>query len=75
MKDFLLRELEVNDSVVMIVPNYRNMVLGRIISISAKTVRVQYQNNYEKLAEVSRYPGDVVKVDGPDLTRYLLIKE
>lgn len=78
MKDFLNREIDVDDSVIMIIPGFRNLVLGRVIRIGPKTVRVQYTApfgyNKDEIFEVSRAPRDVVKVDGPDLTMYLLTK-
>lgn len=79
MQDFLKREIAINDSVITIIPGYRNLVLGRVIRISPKTVRVQYSVpfGYRKgeVKEVSRDPADVVKVDGPELTMYLLTKD
>lgn len=79
MQDFLKREIAIDDSVIMIIPGYRNLVLGRVIRISPKTVRVQYSVpfGYRKgeVKEVSRAPEDVVKVDGPELTMYLLMKD
>lgn len=75
MKDFLLRNLEVNDSVVMMMPRYRTLVVGRILHFSKKMVRVRYKNLYGSFDEISRKPADLVKVDGPELTNYLLLKE
>lgn len=79
MQDFLKREITIGDSVIMIIPRYRNLVLGRVIKISPKTVSVQYSVpfGYRKgeVKEVSRVPEDVVKVDGPELTMYLLMKD
>lgn len=74
MEDFLKRKLEIGDSVVFIPPYSKTMTLGRIVSFSPKMVRVVYQDWYKQEQESSRYPGELVKVDGPDLTMYLLKK-
>ena len=50
------------------------MTLGRVVAFSPKMVRVVYQDWYNRDQESSRKPGELVKVDGPDLTMYLLKK-
>jgi len=50
------------------------MTLGRVVAFSPKMVRVIYQDWKQRDIEASRKPGELVKVDGPDLTMYLLKK-
>lgn len=80
MKDFLGRDLEIGDSVVIIAPGYRDLVLARIMKFTAKQVKVSYMNTWNfgkpgRYAELLQYPSQLVKVDGPDLTMYLLKQE
>lgn len=42
MKDFLGRDLAVGDEVVFIQLGYRNLLRGRIIKITAKTVLIEH---------------------------------
>ena len=77
MKDFLGRELELGDSVIIIAPNYRHFVLARIIAFTPKNVRVAFMNTWNFAApgyytELLQSPSQLTKVDGPDLTMYLL---
>lgn len=74
MEDFLKRKLEVGDSVVFIPPYSGSMTLGRIISFSRKMVKVKYAEYNAKESECNRKPSQLVRVDGPDLTMYLLKK-
>jgi hypothetical protein len=74
MEDFLKRKLELGDSVVFIPPYSKTMTLGRVVAFSPKMVRVVYRSWGNTDSESSRYPGELVKVDGPDLTMYLLKK-
>ena len=74
MEDFLKRKLDIGDSVVFIPPYSKTMTLGRVIAFSPKMVRVVYQDWRKREIESNRYPGELVKVDGPDLTMYLLKK-
>jgi hypothetical protein len=79
MKDFLGRELEIGDSVIVIAPNYRHFVLARVIQFTPNQVRVSFMNtwNYGSdgyYTELLQTPSQLTKVDGPDLTMYLLKK-
>lgn len=44
MKDFLGKELELGDLVVVTEPNYRNFVRAKIIAFTPKKVRVEYRS-------------------------------
>lgn len=75
-RDYLGRQLEVDDSVVFVIPNGRELQLGRVVKLTNKNVRVSYRHTrgWRKGHEDScvRPPKDVVRVDGPDLTMFLL---
>lgn len=75
-KDFLDRKIELGDSVVFVRPDSRELELGRVIKLTNKNVRVSYivSRGWKKGNEEStvRIPKDVVKVDGPELTMFLL---
>ena len=79
MKDFLGRDLELGDSVIVIAPNYRHFVLARVIQFTPKQVRVSFMNTWNfgsegYYTELLQSPKQLTKVDGPDLTMYLLKK-
>lgn len=67
-KDILGRLLEVGDYVAY--PDSNMMKLGKIDKLNQKMVRVTTGREWR--ATVNKYPKDTVKVDGPDLTMYLL---
>ena len=80
MKDFLGIELALGDSVIIIAPSYRHFVLARVIKFTPKQVRVAFMNtwNFAKpghYTELLQSPSQLTKIDGPDLTAYLLRKE
>lgn len=80
MKDFLGRELVIGDSVIIIAPNYRHFVVARVIAFTARQVRVAYMNDWNFAApglykELLQSPGQLTRVDGPDLTMYLISKK
>lgn len=78
-KDYLDRSIEVGDSVIFVIPNRRELQLGRVIKLTNKNVRVAYRHDrgWQKGHEDScvRPPKDVVKVDGPELTMFLLKRD
>ena len=78
MKDFLGRDLELGDSVIVIAPGYRHFVLARVIAFTPKQVRVSFMNTWNfsdgYYTELLQGPSQLTKVDGPDLTAYLLKK-
>jgi len=44
MKDFLGKELQIGDSVVVVVPNYREFVLAQIVAFTPKKVHLLHWN-------------------------------
>lgn len=66
MKDFLKNELNLNDDVVLMIPNYRGLVKGIIIAFTPKKVRVQYQNTWNFASPqtfvVLQEPSQIVKI-------------
>jgi hypothetical protein len=72
MQDFLKRDLAIGDNVLMISEQSRTFKLGRVAKFTASGTRAQIltRGGYHKL----QHSEQVVKVDGPDLTMYLLKK-
>ena len=75
MKDFLNRELAIDDYVVFPGPYNGGMKLGKIIKFTPKQIRVEYPGWRGEMTSSVRYPREVVKVEGPDLTFFLLSKQ
>ena len=71
MKDFLGRELAVNDFVILIEPNYRNYLLGQITAFTLKYARVEY-TKHQRTRELLQCGSQLLKVEGVDLTLLLL---
>jgi hypothetical protein len=78
-QDFLKRDLSVGDYVVFPAPYGGGMKLGKIIRFTPKQLRVEwtYKSHRGGIAasDASRYSNQCVKVEGPDLTMYLLSGE
>lgn len=77
-KDYLGRPLAVDDYVVFVIPEGRQLQHGRITKLTNKNVRIAYTSphSWQKNTELTvvRPPKDVVRIEGPDLTMYLLRK-
>ena len=69
-RDILGRVLSVGDYVAY--PYSNSMKLGKIDKLNQKMVRVTTGKEWR--STVNKYPFDTVKLDGPDLTFYLLKK-
>lgn len=75
MKDFLNRELALDDYVIFKSPYGANLKLGRIIKFTPQQIRVEYPSwRAGEMTSSVRYSKEVVKVEGPDLTFFLLSK-
>jgi len=79
MKDFLGRNLELGDSVIIIAPKYRHFVLAKVIKFTTSQVRVAFMNTWNfpgggYYTELLQSPSQLYRVDGPELTAYLLKK-
>lgn len=73
MKDFMGFELNVDDWVAAIRPSYRELVLGKVVAITPKKVRVEYRLHYGSSTDTHLYDSStVVKLEGPHLTKMLL---
>jgi hypothetical protein len=72
-KDKLGRVLEVGDAVCY--PSHNSLELGIVKKLNPKMVKVYEAGRSGKWYTGSnKYPGDLVKVDGPEVTMYLLRK-
>lgn len=75
-KDFLNRELSLGDYVVFPAPRGAGMKLGKVIKFTPLQIRVEwtyksYRGEVETDSAV-RVSTECVRVEGPDLTMYLL---
>lgn len=69
-KDFLGRELAIGDFVVFIVPNYRQLRLANVVDFTKTKTRIRWGNRpWDNMLQNSQA---LVKVEGPDLTMFLL---
>ena len=72
-KDFIGRLLEIGDSVIMITPGYRDLTLARVIKFTPQKVRVVLKHpGSNSTKEMVQDSTQLVKVDGPELTMFLL---
>jgi len=73
MKDFVGQDLNEGDYVAFIRPLYRQLVLGKIIKLTPKKVRVEYKPHWsDKMDDSVVDPSDVVKLEGTDALSLLL---
>ena len=75
-KDFLKRDLAIGDYVVFPAPYASGMKLGKIIKFTPQQIRVEWTYKWRDGTVHSdsapRYANQCVRVEGPDLTMYLL---
>ena len=69
-KDFLGKDLAVGDFVIFIRQGYRSFRLANVIGLTPKKVRVKWGDS--DWAVLLQEPKSLVKVEGPDLTMFLL---
>ena len=70
MRDFLGRELSLDDYVIFQKQSYRGYSLGKIIKFTPQKVRVKYGES--KYCEILQGPEQLVKVEGEEVTMYYL---
>jgi hypothetical protein len=75
-QDFLKRDISIGDHVVFPGPYNSGMKLGQVVKYSKQSIRVQWSRKYfsGRVAheETYRDPKECVRVEGADLTMYLL---
>ena len=78
-KDFLNRNIDIGDYVVFPAPYGQGLKLGKIIKFTPKNMRVQWSRKGYRgdvtTEETIRAVKECVKVEGPDLTMYLISGE
>ena len=74
-KDFLNRDLELDDYVVFPGAYNGGMKLGKIIKFTPKNVKVEHPGWRGAMTTTLRAANQCVKVEGPDLTFFLLSKQ
>lgn len=75
MRDFLNRELALDDYVVFSGAYNGGMKLGKIIKFTPKNVKVEHPGWRGATTTTLRAPGQCVRVEGLDLTFFLLSKQ
>ena len=75
MKDFLNRALVLDDYVVFPSAYNGGMKLGKIIKFTPKNVKIEHPGWNGKMTSTLRPADQCVKVEGPDLTFFLLSKQ
>ena len=57
MKDFLGKQLDVGDEVVLTAPQYRHLVKAKVVAFTPKKVRVEYNNTwtYDSQGQLEQY--------------------
>ena len=66
MKDFIGKDLAADDHVVIMRPNYREFVLGKIIKFTPKMVTVSFRDQYGRMDTTNIISTSVVEVDPDD---------
>ena len=77
-KDFLKRDLEIGDYIVFPAPYGGGMKLGKVVKFTPKQVRIEWTYKWRdqvRTESTPRYSNQCVRVEGPDLTMYLLSGE
>lgn len=74
-RDFLNRPITIGDYVVFPGAYNGGMKLGKIIKFTPKNIRVEHPGWRGSMTSTLRAPGQCVKVEGPDLTFFLLSKQ
>lgn len=70
-RDILGRVIEVGNMVAY--PDSNMMKIGKIDKLNAKMIRVTTGSEWR--STVLKYPKDTVKLDGPELTMFLLKRD
>jgi hypothetical protein len=72
MRDFLNRELALEDYVVFPGAYNGGMKLGKVVKFTPQNIRVEHPGWRGEMTTTLRKAGQCVKVEGPDLTFFLL---
>jgi hypothetical protein len=70
MRDFLGRELQIDDYVIYQKQSYRGYNLAKVIKFTPQKVRVKYGDS--KYCELLQAPNQLVKVEGQEVVMYYL---
>lgn len=70
MRDFLGRELALDDYVIFQMQHYRGYKLGKVIKFTPQKVRVKWGES--QWAQILQAPEQLVKVEGQEAVMYYL---
>jgi hypothetical protein len=65
MKDFLGNYIDIGDEVVFVQLGYRNLLKGKIVKKTAKTILISHEMTNTCGTETKQYPYQVIKVPKP----------
>ena len=68
--DKLGQELAVDDCVTF--PSSNSLIIGKVIKLNNKMVKVKKVSNGKYSSEWNKYPEDIIKIDSSLVTLYLL---
>jgi hypothetical protein len=75
MKDFIGKKLNVDDFVAFVQPSYRTIILGQVVKITNKMIKVQWPGGYRgAMKTTTRSPSDLAKVESDNYVTLALIK-
>jgi hypothetical protein len=69
-KDILGQPLALGDCVVF--PSSNSMYIGTVIKLNNKMVKVKRIGAKTRYGEINKYPADLARVSGAEVTMYLL---
>lgn len=72
MKDYLDNEITVDDFIVLIEPAYRNLIIGKVVKITDKRVKVSLPKKNNFITTI--HPRDCVVITDEDALRKLITK-
>ena len=80
MVDFVGVVMNIGDSVILMAPQYRSLVIGKIIAFTPQNVRVAYMNDWNfgkpgRYSEVLQAPSQLVRYDDGELATRLKIEK
>lgn len=71
--DKLGREIKLGDCVVA--PSHNSLMIARVIKLNPKMIKIKKFNTHQRSwhqGEYNKYSEDLVILDGPEVTAYLL---
>ena len=61
-KDFLGKKLQIGDEIVFVQLGYRNLLKGRIASMTPKTIMIEHDKTNTCSTKTKQFPDQVIKI-------------